>query len=220
MKNSNPILSIETSGEVCSVAFYKNENDLFELNFVRKNIHSEKIFDMIEFGRSNFGIQISDIDSVAVSTGPGSFTGLRIGMTVAKSIAMGLNKPIIPVPTFDAAAFHLIMELPQNTKFGILKKASINDFYYAKYLSGVKSYTIVDELQLILKEEVEKKAADADIVYADNYNLPETRKITAPTALHIAVWASEFGEKVTDYDYLEPFYLKKFIARVKNEKND
>lgn len=215
MKNNKTILSIETSGEVCSVSLYNNEKDLFELNFVRKNIHSEKIFDMIEFGRSNFGIQLSEIDSVAVSSGPGSFTGLRIGMTVAKSIAMGLNKPVIPVPTFDAFAFHLAKELPRNTKYCIVKKASINDFYYAKYLSDGNSYSVVDELQLILKEEVEKKAADADIVYADIYNLPEARKITAPTASHIAVWAREFGEIITDYDYLEPFYLKKFIARVK-----
>ncbi len=220
MKNSKPILGIETSGEVCSVAFYNNDNDAFELNFLRKNIHSEKIFNMIEYGRANFGIQLSDIDSIAISFGPGSFTGLRIGMTVAKSMAMGLKKPIIPVPTFDAAALQLSLNLSEKIKFCILKKASINDFYYAKFLSDGNTYQVIDNLQLILKEEVEKKVTDADIVYADNNSLSCTKKILVPTAYYVAKWANEFGKKVTDFDYLEPLYLKKFITRRKNEKSD
>ncbi|MGK9476023.1 tRNA (adenosine(37)-N6)-threonylcarbamoyltransferase complex dimerization subunit type 1 TsaB [Melioribacter sp. OK-6-Me] len=220
MRNNNPILAIETSGEVCSVAFYNNDIDTFELNFLRKNIHSEKIFNMIEYCRANFGTQLSDIDSIAISYGPGSFTGLRIGMTVAKSIAMGLKRPIIPVPTFDAAALQLTLALPEKMKFCILKKASINDFYYAKYLSDGNTYQAVDNLQLILKEEVEKKVSDADIVYADNNNLLFAKKIVAPTAYYVAKWANEYGKKVTDFDYLEPLYLKKFITREKNEKSD
>jgi tRNA threonylcarbamoyladenosine biosynthesis protein TsaB len=79
----SPILAIETSGNNCSAALYYNENEAFEKTITGKHIHSQKLLTMIDELLIEKKISIKSIKSIAISVGPGSFTGLRIGMSVA-----------------------------------------------------------------------------------------------------------------------------------------
>ena len=79
MSEDKPILSIETSESICGVCVFFTETKYFESQIYLKNSHAEKLFEIIDYVMRSAGIETSDLDKIAVSSGPGSFTGLRIG---------------------------------------------------------------------------------------------------------------------------------------------
>lgn len=101
------ILAIESSGLVASCAILEDDVLLGEYTTDFKKTHSETLLPMIDSLCRLISLDKSTIDFVAVSSGPGSFTGLRIGGTTAKGIAMALNIPIVSVPTLMGLSFNL-----------------------------------------------------------------------------------------------------------------
>ena len=98
---SKIILSFETSSSICGVSVMDNGNllSLVEENSYRK--HNENIADFTDRAIKQSKKIISEIDAIAISIGPGSFTGLRIGLGFAKGLAFSQGIPIIPVPTLE-----------------------------------------------------------------------------------------------------------------------
>ena len=121
-----------------------------------KHVHSEKLIPIIDELLKSNGISASQLDCVSVSTGPGSFTGLRIGMTAAKGIAFASNLPIVPVPTFSAFSLELSKLLPDETNFAIINNANIDEAYFAEYKNENNLPKILQDLILIKKSEIDK----------------------------------------------------------------
>lgn len=95
------ILAIESASTVCGAALFLN-NELIELDEINQpRIHGERLPLVVHNLLSNHSIDVADLDGIAVSSGPGSYTGLRIGMSLAKGLAMAGNLPLIPVPTLE-----------------------------------------------------------------------------------------------------------------------
>lgn len=101
------ILALESSGLVASVAVVTEERLVAEYTTNLKKTHSQTLLPMLDEILRMTGIDITEMDAIAVSGGPGSFTGLRIGSATAKGLGLALGKPIISVPTVDAIAFNL-----------------------------------------------------------------------------------------------------------------
>ena len=101
------ILAIESSGLVASVAVTENNTLLGEYTMNHKKTHSQTLLPMLDELAKMIELDLTSIDAIAVSMGPGSFTGLRIGSATAKGLGLALDKLIIPVPTVDALAFNL-----------------------------------------------------------------------------------------------------------------
>lgn len=101
------VLGIETSGLVSSVAIADDHQIICEFSTNYKKTHSVTLMPMLEEMLRLVDIDIKSIELIAVSEGPGSFTGLRIGSASAKGIAMALNIPIAPIPTLDALAYNI-----------------------------------------------------------------------------------------------------------------
>lgn len=101
------ILAIESSSLVASVAIVEDGVTMAEYSANFKKTHSQTMLPMIDSMVSLLGIELSTIDAIAVSGGPGSFTGLRIGSATAKGLGLALNKPLIHVPTLDGTAYNL-----------------------------------------------------------------------------------------------------------------
>lgn len=101
------ILAIESSSLVASVAIVEDGVTLAEYTANFKMTHSQTLLPMIDSMVSLFGIDLADVDAIAVSGGPGSFTGLRIGSATAKGLGLALGKPLIHVPTLDGTAYNL-----------------------------------------------------------------------------------------------------------------
>ena len=101
------ILAIDSSGLVATVAVLEDDELIAEYTVNYKKTHSETLLPMLDEIKSMINLDLSEIDAIAVTKGPGSFTGLRIGSATVKGLAYALNVPIISVPTVDALSMNL-----------------------------------------------------------------------------------------------------------------
>ena len=99
------ILVIDTSGPVCGVAVTEEEKVLCEYTVQNRNTHSANLMPMAEAALTSAGISVTELDAVAAVTGPGSFTGVRIGVATAKGLAHGAGISCIPVDALEALSF-------------------------------------------------------------------------------------------------------------------
>jgi len=215
-----PILAIETSETQCGAAIYFSTEKYFSSIINLKHSHSEKLFESVEYLFSTVKIEATDLDSIAVSEGPGSFTGLRIGMAAAKGIAYGASIPIIPVPTFEALAYQLSQILAEGTHFAIANKVNKDEAYFAKFTITSDSYIFADKLNILKLEDLKKSIKGIKVFGNALQNVKFENETgnhfpISPDPLYIAKWAEKFGQerKNSDYDYLEPNYLKNFIVK-------
>ena len=101
------ILAVDSSALVASAALCEDERLLAEYTLNNKNTHSETLLPMIESLLSFFSLEVGDVDIFAVSSGPGSFTGVRIGAATVKGLAFASGKPCVGVSTLEALAYNL-----------------------------------------------------------------------------------------------------------------
>lgn len=231
MAEEKPLLSIETSGSLCGACVYFSDDKYFETNILLKNSHAEKLFDAIDYVMKSAEVQPEMLNAIAVSAGPGSFTGLRIGMSAAKGIAFGAGLPIVSVPTFEALALEASTFLPEGTTFIIANKVNIEEIYYAKFFIKSNNYIFVDNVRIINHGEFKKLAENSMVfgnVTEEDFQRVVKKKInlSSPSPKFVAKWCKQFGSGLFnfEYDYLEPEYLKNFIISVsarlsKDEQN-
>ena len=98
------LLVVDTSGPVCGTAVMDGERVRSEITAQNKNTHSASLMPMVEKSLEIAGLTLAEMDALAVVTGPGSFTGVRIGVATAKALAHGSGKPCIPVNALEALA--------------------------------------------------------------------------------------------------------------------
>ncbi len=217
MNSMFPILAVETTGEMCSVAIHLDQKNFVELNYLEKQIHSQKLINMVDTVLTQADVKLENLKAIAVSRGPGSFTGLRIGMAAVKGLAFGSSLGIIPVPTFEAYALQISEALPQNQIFNLITNASIDDVYWAKYKFEKESVETISRLELIDKGELRNKLNSNETNYG-NAIVNEVELLNIQLrASNVAKWAYLFGPELLtfDYDNLEPNYIKEFIGKVK-----
>ena len=101
------VLAIDSSGLTASVAVVEDSRTIAEYTVDYKKTHSQTLLPMIDEVAKMTELELSDIDAIAVSGGPGSFTGLRIGSATAKGLGLALDKPLIHVPTVDGLAYQV-----------------------------------------------------------------------------------------------------------------
>lgn len=101
------ILALDSSGLVASVAVTEDDNLLGEYTINYKKTHSQTLLPMLDEVAKMIELDLKTVDAIAVSAGPGSFTGLRIGSATAKGLALALDKKIVSVPTVDALAYNI-----------------------------------------------------------------------------------------------------------------
>jgi tRNA threonylcarbamoyladenosine biosynthesis protein TsaB len=127
------ILAIETATKVCSVAVADEKEVLGEVSLFIPQVHVERLVIMINNLLESLRLAYHDLDAVAVSTGPGSFTGLRIGLSAAKGIAFGQHKKLISVPTLEALAHHALIYSDCEKIIVPILHARANEFYYSSF---------------------------------------------------------------------------------------
>ncbi len=101
------ILGLDSSGLVAGVAIVENDLLLAEYNVNYKKTHSQTLLPMLDELRGMIELDMESIDAIAIASGPGSFTGLRIGSATAKGLGMALDKPLVEVPTLEGLAYNL-----------------------------------------------------------------------------------------------------------------
>ncbi len=137
MINGKIILGIETTTNICSVALWDGKKMWQEVTEMVRS-HSKMLLPMIELILKKADVSIADVDAIACTQGPGSFTGVRIGIGVAKGLAFGQDIPIIPISPLQTIAYRC-MKLA-NTDNGVdnvtaLMDARMGELYAADYIN-------------------------------------------------------------------------------------
>ncbi len=147
------ILAFDTSGKVCTIALYFNNSLYFRISTTEKN-HSANLFPLIDevFHEANTTIQ--EMDYLCVVAGPGSFTGVRIGIAAAKGLAQGLKKPCIVLNTLDVLCKENIE--PNTLVCPILDARAKQVYTCAKLNSKDGSHAIVEPRAIALQSLLEK----------------------------------------------------------------
>ena len=222
------ILQIETATSSCSVALAKDGAVMAFKQVNERNLHAEVITRFIEEVITTANINYQQLDAIAVSCGPGSYTGLRIGISTAKGLCFALDKPLIAVETLAAMALGVISYdgyVPdKNMLLCPMIDARRMEVFTAIFNTGGNkiqptSATIIDENSfsgllsdnkiLFFGDGAEKCRA----VLSENPNaifLPDF----VNSAVHLTQIALDKFKKLEfeDVGYFEPYYLKDFIA--------
>ncbi len=226
------ILSIETSTKVCSVCLSENDNIIIKKELFEANSHATHLTVFIQDLFNDIKeYKISDIDAVAVSSGPGSYTGLRIGVSVAKGICYALNKPLIAITSLEALAYAAIDN--ENLKDGTLicpmidaRRMEVYTTLYNARFEKVKeiSAEIIDEnsfAETLIQQSIlflgDGATKCKDVIKNENAIFIENK---APLAANMVKTAYQKfqDKKFEDVAYFEPFYLKDFVATTPKNK--
>ncbi|MBQ1719733.1 MAG: tRNA (adenosine(37)-N6)-threonylcarbamoyltransferase complex dimerization subunit type 1 TsaB [Bacteroidales bacterium] len=221
------ILNIETSTDYCSVSITKDGKcehlRLMQPDGTRKSAHSEMLAVFVKEVLDEAGIKVSDLDAVALSGGPGSYTGLRIGASTSKGLCFGGDIPLISLNTLLVIA--------------AMAKAKYTDSYdfIVPMIDArrMEVYTMITNVKLDKLSEVEAKIIDAEsfaeykgkkLLFCGN-GAPKCSEILAcegftfingiyPSAEYMGELAETAfnSKKFEDLVYYDPFYLKEFIA--------
>jgi len=218
------ILSIETATPVCSVALHKEKQLIASYELHTERSHSDQLTTLIEQICKQTGFQVSDLAAIAVSKGPGSYTGLRIGVATAKGLCFALNKPLVAINTLEAMVWQVNSFFDENTLFCPMIDARRMEVYS---LVANSRGEILEETQakIIDASSFEAFLAAQKVVFFGNGAkkcknvLQHTHAIFLddiyPLAKTVGLLAQQKFEN-QDFEnliYFEPFYLKDFVGK-------
>ncbi len=228
--NSMPlILSIETATRVCSVALHRNGELLgFQELFLEKS-HSTHLTVMIEQLLSNCQVELGDLEAIAISKGPGSYTGLRIGVATAKGLCYALEIPLIGINTLIAMA-HQLVEIPLGADYLCPMLDARRMEVYCTIVN--KEFQVESETKAVVvnEESFQEWMQRGKLLFFGNGagKCQELLKGSNcvfmmghhPTATSMGqLAATEFENGAhEDLAYFEPYYLKEFMTTVPKEK--
>ncbi|MFQ3307349.1 MAG: tRNA threonylcarbamoyl adenosine modification protein YeaZ [Candidatus Midichloriaceae bacterium] len=189
-------LVFDTSGAYGSVTVIKEKKILCYNVNNSPNEQSETINLLIEKSLAEVGITYNDIDYLAVALGPGKFTSLRIGISVANAIFFATKKPLLPISNFEALAYNI-----KQTEFGVALKATTGKFYFQSFKNNMQN----SEIRVINEKELLELKKDTHII-GDSDTVDEKFMIDAR---NIANCASDKIKNKTKFasNYLQPKYI-------------
>jgi len=145
------LLGIETSTQICAASLTHDEQLIAESRVNIRNIHAAMLFPMIHSILTLSSFKQHELDGIAVSIGPGSFTGLRIGLSAAKGIALGCDIPIMSVPTLQALASNAPVK---NGYICPVLQSRANEFYAAIYIRNNYNDSLVEDTKIFTADDL------------------------------------------------------------------
>jgi tRNA threonylcarbamoyladenosine biosynthesis protein TsaB len=228
------ILNIETSTTVCSVALAENGKVISERENHDEKSHAKSLTIYIEEVLNESKIRYNQLDAISVSKGPGSYTGLRIGVSVGKGLCYALEKPLIAINTLQLMCFSIINKIA-------LKEIFIDNFDDAILLPMIDARRMEVYTGLFNSEGKKVRDIAAEIVTKESYSeVLEKNKLVFfgdgaqkvneiikhpnfkfipdiyPLAQNMVTISEEYYtiKKFENTAYFEPFYLKDFVATI------
>lgn len=218
------ILSIETSTTDCSVAITDKEKVVvYEKLFLEKS-HANLLTVAIESVASHAHIKLETLDAIAVSKGPGSYTGLRIGVSTAKGLCYALDKPLIAINTLKAMASEVNQFNIKKFDLCPMIDARRMEVYTALYNADMKELKVTSA-KVLDESSFDETLACSNVLFFGNGSNKFQDLIQGNSGAHfiddISPSADAVGKlafesfKIDDFEdvaYFEPYYLKDFMA--------
>jgi tRNA threonylcarbamoyladenosine biosynthesis protein TsaB len=224
------ILAVDTCSMAGSVALLQNTKLLGEVNIDSSLTHSERLLLAIEFLLARSGFNIEDIDGYSLAAGPGSFTGIRIGMSTVKALAFANQKPIAPVS--NLAALALKSRYPQSRLLCPIIDAKKSEVYAGLFeAKALKLHEVISQgiykpdqfLSLLPSHRIISFIGDGAKVFKDKiYRYLKDKARFSSRSHFIAYEVGKLGYKVLernkgiDFQEVEPIYFRKSQAEEKH----
>ena len=222
------ILGIDTSTDICGIALSEKRTLIAEFRSNIKRAHAEMIISAIDRVLCDVKLKPQELNGIAVSIGPGSFTGLRIGLAAVKGLALATELPVVAVPSLDALALSARFWEYQICP---LVKAQADEVYTALYHfqngqlirnSNYRLITVdalrdvIDQKTLLINVGV-KNLRDAVKGKLEKYVEIAPTEYSMTSGYYVAMLGFEKFQRgeIEDINLLEPFYLKDFKAKKK-----
>ncbi|MCX6135032.1 MAG: tRNA (adenosine(37)-N6)-threonylcarbamoyltransferase complex dimerization subunit type 1 TsaB [Ignavibacteriales bacterium] len=220
------ILGLETSTAVCSVGLFREGQPGVEHSLRESHIHSEKLLTLMQEVMKEAGIGMKELDAIAVSIGPGSFTGLRIGLSTAKGLSYALDKPLVAVSTFGAIAEAARRLAGASGPIAVLIDAKKEEWYVGRFLvadgsvreagpvevrslAAAASLLKEEKCALILTDKVDQLSRALDI----GATIEDVHTYCRGDVVASLGYAGAMRQEFADAPSLEPMYLKDFVIR-------
>ncbi len=214
------ILNIETATQVCGVSLSKDgEIEFCEETTAGMN-HASSLIGMIEKAATTSGKNLAEIDAIACSAGPGSYTGLRVGYSTAKGLCLALKKPLIAIPTLQSLAYGMSdISNDTNLMFCPMIDARRMEVYCALYDYQLNLVGAAKPL-VITADSFNELLADGKIVFGGDGALKASQVIHHPNAIFKSeiICSARYMGKLAEQkfqsseferlDFSEPIYLK------------
>lgn len=208
------MLLIDTTTSNITVSIIENQSILYQYNENIASDMSSKILPIIDNGLKTLNLKLDDIDKIFVVNGPGSFTGIRVGVTVAKTIAWSLKKDIVPLSSLE-----LMATTSTNKKYLVpmidARRGNVFAGIYDKELNCIKSDRLVN-----LNEFINNLTDDYEFVSYDNIDISNLIK---PNIDVLKIINKHINDEGINPHNLNPNYLKLTEAEESREsklKND
>ncbi len=218
------ILSLETSTTVCSVAIHRGQDLLASSEVHIEQSHASKLAVLIDEIKRLAGIELNELNAIAISSGPGSYTGLRIGTSTAKGLCYALGIPLISINTLEILAYQM-------------RDVNISKAFLCPMIDArrMEVYCLLTDDKLNLQQPTEAKVIDAfsfsdqlenqPIIFFGNGSAKCKNVITHrnalfimdiyPSAKQVGAMANQkfLDREIEDVSHAEPFYLKEFLIK-------
>ena len=222
------ILQIETATASCSVALSNGGKVLAVKQLSGRGVHAEMITLFIEEVTTLAGVKYEDLDAIAVSSGPGSYTGLRIGVSAAKGLCFALEKPLIAIETLESMSFGAVSRYPDAPDNNMLLCPMIDarrmEVYTAIFrndgmrvkptsaeiINGHSFEELLDNEKILFFGDGAEKCREILGISPNAYFLPGF--INSATDLTKKALEKFEKKEFENVAYFEPYYLKDFIA--------
>jgi tRNA threonylcarbamoyladenosine biosynthesis protein TsaB len=224
MTMNNLILAIESTGDNCGVAIGDIDNIFYELSLNIKHSHDKKLAVMIKQSFSFLDIEVSSLSAVAISSGPGSFTGLRVGGAIAKGLTFNDNPKLIAVPTLSSLAFNAKDYLNIYNKDLILPIIPSNrENYFVQSFNSSAEHLSIPEIKS--KDEIEKILTEDMLVcgpgskdFIDESNLLSELSLLTPKNILKFAQNDYLNERFINSEEFSPRYYQDFKPTQKKSK--
>lgn len=231
------ILALETATSACTVAVIDGHDLRTELTLQVPRAHSTRLMPLVEQAVTESGLAKTDLDLIAAGIGPGSFTGLRIGLATAKTLAFALQRPVVGVSTLRAMAYGTGAQIGLVVPMLDAKRGEV---YTAIYAVGGRdpntwvelqapTHMALDQLVQTVRElrrglrhswQYVTLCGDVAVQYLDRIGLGEAARLAPPGAMLPRAWAvaavgramALSGLQNADPEALQPVYLRKSEA--------
>ncbi|MBI1185301.1 tRNA (adenosine(37)-N6)-threonylcarbamoyltransferase complex dimerization subunit type 1 TsaB [bacterium] len=223
------ILNIETATYSGSLSLGKNGEPIAVTHFAEGEKHIKSMAPAVSALLHNEKLKVADLAAVAISSGPGSYTGLRIATSFAKGICTALNIPLIAVPTLDILAHALFAKYPEADYVVPLLDARRMEVYTATYHKSWQQ--VVEKVNaVVINEKSFEHLADKSVVFGGNGTQKTAEvlqgqhwifdKQVALSAANMCKLSEErqLAESFEDLMHFEPFYLKEFVVGKASQK--
>ncbi len=215
------LLGIETATQVCGVGIVNDDEVIADFRIFKDMLHAEVLAQVVKEMFQISRISMSDIDGIAVSIGPGSFTGLRIGLAFAKGLSCGLDRPLVAVPTMDG----IVCNVPHISEWAcVVMRAREGEYYRGLYRWSEDEWRREGEY-IIVKESCIDEGIDVeDIIFigecesCSQKSRDGKRFILMPNRISTG-WAIAMRGSVllksgelSDPDTVTPLYIQRFLG--------